>query len=166
MTDSMGNTWTDSFSVTVVKVGTELVYYANKFTDSTGNGTYNNGDGTINPGEVIYMDVAIQNTGTSIGLGINAVLSTASSYVTIETAEHEYGSIGKGYYKTAYSAYYSYYAESGYSSSCEIDYKPASGFKFTVSSETPDGTEIPFTLTMTDSMGNTWTDSFSLTVKE
>ena len=170
-TDSRGNTWTDSFAVTVVAVDVEIACKAHEISDAASYGTMNNGDGSVNSGEVVKVDVCVQNTGASLAQGITATLSTTSAYVTIadENASKSYGDIKGGYYKTLYGASEyagsSYYAD-GYSSSGydSATLSASYGWQFTVSENAPAGTEVPFTLTFTDSRGNTWTDAFAVTV--
>ncbi|MBO4508780.1 MAG: hypothetical protein J5747_09105 [Spirochaetaceae bacterium] len=172
-TDAYGNTWLDSFSVTVVKADVDITYHTQSISDATSYSSINNGDNMINPGETIKIDVRLQNKGTSLAQGIMAVLSTTSEYVTIAEASKSYGNIKGGYYKTLYGT--SYYASnssyrdgnsyvSDYSSDYSATLSASYGWQFTVDASTPFGTVVPFTLSFTDAYGNTWSDSFSVTV--
>ena len=148
-----------------------VTYNAHSRSDSMSDtAEYNNGDGKINPGEVIKMDVLLQNITDSKIYGITAMLSTSSNYVTITDSTKKYGDIEAGYYKTAYDANgrnsdsgYSY--TSYYFGDCS-QFSTSYGFAFTVSSDCPVDTTIPFTLAFTDSSGNAWTDSFNLKVEK
>ena len=63
ITDKNGDTWTDSFSLTVVKPSIEIVYHANEITDSVSNTyTINNGDGKINSGDSLIVRKQILGT--------------------------------------------------------------------------------------------------------
>ena len=173
-TDSRKNTWIENFTYTVRKVGVELECVAKEISDATSLGAKNNGDGKVNSDEVIKLDIRVHNNGATLAQGITGVLSTTSDYVTIAEAEKNYGNITGGYYKTLYGA--SRYAEDSsykngytYSSNAGNNYSAtlgaSYGWQFTVASDTPDNTEIPFTITFTDSRGNIWTDSISITVQ-
>ena len=99
-TDKNGDTWTDSFNVTVVKPNVSIIYHANEISDSVSDTyTFNNGDGKINPGETISMDIRIQNKGTSKGMNIMSKLTTTSQYVSLPSNEKSYETINPGYYK-------------------------------------------------------------------
>ena len=178
-TDKNGDTWTDSFSLTVVKPSIEIVYHANEITDSVSNTyTINNGDGKINPGETISMDVRIQNNGTSKAMSVMSNLTTTSQYVSLTSNEKSYETINPGYYKTQYGT--QYYANDnsykyGYTSSTSYNtttypysgsLKPSWGWTFTVDKNTPINTVIPFSMEFTDIHGDKWTDSFELTVQK
>jgi len=141
ITDNIGNTWTDSFTVTVQATGAQMAY-----------GTYtvytdDNNDKIINQGERVGLRVTLKNVGTSKANGVMATFSTASSYVSnfSPTTPVSYGDISAG---GSYTVIYSDYI-----------------IRFTVSNAAPADTEIPINISMTDESGNTWTDSFSVTVQ-
>ena len=177
--DQNGDIWTDSFNVIVVKPDVNIVYHACEISDSVSDSyTFNNGDGKINPGETISMDIRIRNTGTSKATSVMSNLTTTSQYVTLASNEKSYETINPGYYKTQYGT--QYYANDdsykyGYTSSISYStttypysgtLKPSWGWTFTVDKNTPINTVIPFTMEFTDIHGNKWTDSFDLTVQK
>ena len=176
-TDKNGDTWTDSFSLTVVKPSIEIVYHANEINDplSTSN-PYNNKDGKINPGETISMDIRIHNMGSSRAIDVMSKLTTTSPYITLTSNEKSYGSISGNYYKTQYGSqnyannedykygYSSNYSYGSYNYPYSGTLNPSYGWTFTVAEDTPYNTVIPFSMEFTDKNGDTWTDSFSLTV--
>jgi hypothetical protein len=131
-----------------------------------------NADGTANPHESHYLDIMVRNTGTSNVLGVSAVLSTTSGYVTLDKSTGTIGEVDAGYYQTlTYKAYpYAYTSYTGRSSMdssyllYDSDYY-SSAFKFTISATCPTDTNIPFTVTFTDSWGNTWTDTLTIPVE-
>jgi hypothetical protein len=160
-TDSWGNTWTDTLTVPMVGTGASIGINTpaadNYDISEAANG---NGDGEANPRETHYLDIRIKNGGTSKVLGLQAALSTASGYVTIDQGTAAIGDLSAGYYKTlTYSA--SSYALNYLLYSSNL----SNAFKFTISENCPAGTQLPFTVTFTDSWGNTWTDSLTVSVE-
>jgi hypothetical protein len=133
-----------------------------------------NSDNTLQPSESAYLDIMVKyNANASINI-TSVVLSTTSGYVTLDKSTGTIGDVSAGYYQTLtlkagnssstgtssssdsnllYSGYYT----SGYYNS--------SAFKFTISATCPTGTNIPFTVTFTDSWGNTWTDTLTIVVE-
>jgi hypothetical protein len=127
-----------------------------------------NADGKANPHESHYLDIMVRNTGTSNILAVSAVLSTTSGYITLDKSTGTIGNVNAGYYQTlTYKAYTG--SPTGISSSADsyLLYSSSyysSAFKFTISETCPIGTNIPFTVTFTDSWGNTWTDTLEVPV--
>ena len=150
MTDSYGNIYTDTFTLTVNATGSDIKYDNVAIREYSGNG-----DHILNYGESVYLDIKLKNIGTAATDEINAVLSTDDSYVTVNRDESAYnhGTIAGGSSKWA----------GNYSSQFTMSY--GYYYRITVSSDCPAGHEIPFTLTMTDSYGNNYTDTFTLTVQ-
>ena len=141
ITDGNGNSFTDSFNVTVSATGATVSYNSyNIYSD-------NNGDDIINKGETIRMNVSLKNTGTSIARAVKATFSTSSSYVSnlTPTTQVSYGDISANSVK--WYQYESYYV-----------------IQFTVSSNTPANTTIPFSISIVDESGNTWSTNFNVTV--
>ena len=165
MADENGYEWADSFSITVVKSGAELEYSAHTFTDTTGiTSSYNNYDGSINPGETIWMDVKIHNKGTSQAKSINIEASCESEYLTFTSKSTLYGDINAGYYQSYYG--YQRVTSTGWASETSNNFNVANyaPLKFKISSDCPIDTTIPITLKMTDVNGYEWTDSFNINV--
>jgi len=155
MTDSYGNSYTDTFTLTVNSTGANIEYDTCAIHEYSGNG-----DQVLNYGESIYLDVKLKNSGTAATNGINAVLSTTDSYVTVNvskpskyTYSHSTITGGSSKWLGGYSSEFDYYG-----------YYDFYYYRITVSSSCPSGHVIPFTLTMTDSYGNSYTDTFNLTV--
>ena len=146
-----------------------VLYSARAISDATKYSDVNNGDSSINPGETIMMDIRLNNSTSQMISDITATLSTTSEYVTIAEATKNYGNISGEYYKSLYGvseyADDSRYKNGSSSQSYDSAYLNASyGWQFSVAENTPVDTEIPFTLSFTDSRGNKWSDSFSLKV--
>jgi hypothetical protein len=164
-TDSWGNTWTDTLTISVVATEASIAINT-PVTDNykireAANG---NADGKANPHETHYLDIRIKNGGSSKVLGLQATLTTASSYVTIDQGTATIGDLSAGYYTTlTYDAFPS--ASSASSASLLYSYYLSKAFKFTISDTCPAGTQLPFTVTFTDSWGNTWTDTLTIPVQ-
>lgn len=99
-----------------------------------------NGNSVCEPGETVELGVKVQNTGNLVADNVVGVLSTSSSFVTINTAS---------------SAYYP--IEPGLSGVNQTPYS------ITVSPNCPDGEVLGFTLNIT-SGENSWSRQFSLQV--
>jgi hypothetical protein len=160
-TDSWGNAWTDTLTIPVVGTGAAIAIHTPivdniKITEAA-NG---NADGKANPHESHYLDIRIKNAGTSKALGVSAVLSTTSGYVTLDKSTADIGDLSAGYYKTLTRS-------SSSSSTISLLYPDylAQAFKFTIANTCPVGTNLPFTVTFADSWGNTWTDTLTIPVQ-
>lgn len=157
--DKNGNTTTNSFSVTVFKSQANIVLISsdNYEVKEYENG---NGDGLVTPGESLYLDVKVQNKGTSDALGVEAKLSTTSKYVTIIRDNCKIGNMKKNYYYTLTSS-------SSFVSSCLLmssNCYETMAFKFFLTIDCPEGICIPFVITYTDAFGNTWSNDLNLLV--
>ncbi len=119
-----------------------------------------NGDGLVTPGESLYLDVKMQNTGKSNAVGVTANLSTTNRYVEILRDTYVIGDMKTDYYYTLTDS-------SSYDSSCYLmssSKYEANTFKFSVSLDCPAGTKIPFIVTLTDSTGNVWKNNLNIPV--
>jgi hypothetical protein len=87
----------------------------------------------------------------------SVVLSTNSRYVTIGLSDrgHGLGEINAGYYASL----------NGDNRKFPGDVIFSEFFGYSVSPTCPSGTKLPLTLTFTDSWGNSWSDSFFVTVQ-
>jgi hypothetical protein len=147
----------------------QLVNFA--YTDTNNKNTNHNGDNKIQPGESAYLDIMVKNNVNATVNITSTVLSTASPYVTLDKGAGTIGNLNAGYYQTlTLKAYSSSYSSGGTSLSSDsyLLYSSSyysSAFKFTISDSCPVGTLLPFTVTFTDSWGNTWTDNLTITVE-
>jgi hypothetical protein len=163
-TDSWGNVWTDALTIPVVGTGASIAINtpveSNFAIREAANG---NDDNLANPRESLYLDIRVKNAGTSNVLGLQAVLSTTSGYVTMDNGTATIGNLDAGYYNTLTYSY-----ASSTANSTQLLYTYSSGlsnaFKFTITENCPVGTQLPFTVTFTDSWGNVWTDSLTIPV--
>jgi hypothetical protein len=103
--------------------------------DSSGNG-----DGEAGAGETIELVVTVGNHGADAATDVVATLSTTSGRISLLDSFETFGTI-----------------PGGGSAQCLDD------FDFEISSDTPDGEVISFTLTMSDGRG-TWESFFDVTV--
>jgi len=164
-TDSWGNVWTDTLTIPVVGTGASIAIntpIASNFSIREVSG--GNNDGKANPSETHYLDVRAKNIGTSNALGLQAVLSTTSGYVTIDNGTATIGNLNAGYYTTLTDL-----TTGGWSSATSTSLLYSSylskAFRFTIASNCPVGTQLPFTVTFTDSWGNVWTDTLTIPVQ-
>ncbi len=145
ITDESNNTWSDSFTITVVATSASIGF------SSFAVVTDNNNDKQINKGESIKLTVVLKNNGSSSANKVRGTISCASSYISALSP-------------TTSSPYY----RNGVSSNDYIDAGGVgydfSNLSFNVSSTTPVGTVILFNIAITDESNNTWSDSFTLTV--
>jgi hypothetical protein len=159
ISDGSNNSWTDTFVLNVASIGATVEYSASDIYDGTYYSATGNGDGIINKGETVRLNVELKNTGTSAANNLSATLSTTDSYITVSpaSATHSYGTINAGYYKDMedYSSDSYSSVQSAASTTC---------FLFTVSSSCPTAHIVNFSLDISDSNNNSWSDIFTLTV--
>jgi hypothetical protein len=117
--DENNNVWTSSFNVTVSAISANITY--NNYSVVSDN----NGDGIVNKGEAVSLNVSLKNTGTSAAKSVKATFSTTSPYVSAftPTTQLNYGNISAD--GTVWKDNYSY--SNGYA------------IKFTVSNEVLQG---------------------------
>jgi hypothetical protein len=117
-------------------------------------------NGAIIPGETRYLDIQVSGEHDGI-FGMNASLTTTSPYVTIINGNGTIGDLLSGHFKTLTDN-----TGSGYLSRKDSKWlqEAAQAFQFTVSDDCSIGEEITFTVTYTDSAGNTWINALPLLV--
>ena len=117
----------------------------------------NNGDGKLNPGETVMIDMRVKNTGSSKVLGLKAKMSSESPYVMWVRNEFTYGNLSAGTTNTGQGKAWGYLSENKMNANTPV-------MELTVSSSAPVGTVIPIKVDFSDTQGNTWQDAFTLTV--
>lgn len=80
------NTWTSYFSLLAHAPKLEYVEYA--LNDSAGNN-----NGRLDPGETVQLKVKVKNTGTSMAFDVAGEISTANTYITLNTAVQNFGGL-------------------------------------------------------------------------
>jgi len=108
------------------------------------------------------------NVNASINI-TSAVLSTTSEYITLDKDTGAIGEVSAGYYQTlthkAGDSYSTGNSSLGDNNLLVSSSYYSAAFKFTISAICPPGTNIPFTVTFTDSWENGWNDTFSIMVE-
>ena len=174
ITDSIGNEKILILNIPVIKTGADLECADFRISDRCNiSSNYNNNDGKFNPGETIWMELILHNKGTSQAKQITLSASSTSPYISFSKSGGSYGDIDAGYYQSFYNNYCSYSSKNSinsvYVSFNDSNYAP---LIFTIAPVNPENNtpiptpiSIPITLTMTDSVGNEWTDSFNITIE-
>lgn len=119
---------------------------------------------------VLYYDRTKLPTNTQIGIGfsytntgnvnltgLKATLSSESEYVRMLKGELQLGRLSAGLSSTNNSRFAT--------KSKQAVRGEANTFRFIVSDSAPAGTVLPFTLTITNDRGDSWTHAFELTVR-
>ncbi|MBC8525903.1 MAG: T9SS type A sorting domain-containing protein, partial [Candidatus Cloacimonetes bacterium] len=101
-----------------------------------------NGNGILNPGEDIELNVSLKNYGTQTANSVSAVITSESEFITITDDTEDYGDIASGS-----SAY------------------PSDDFDFSISPDALGGAEIEFDILIEDGSGNEWNDKIHLIVE-
>jgi hypothetical protein len=128
--DTQGMTWTETIPLTVVEKNKDIVI-EDPARDCVVSHYSGNNDGIVNPGESFNYAITIKNTGTLSRPGLQGVLSTTASNVTLDTSSVSVGALEPGASGTA-------------------------SYRFTVGASCPPGTVIPFALAVTSSGGTIW----------
>ncbi|MFQ6093047.1 MAG: C25 family cysteine peptidase, partial [bacterium] len=104
-----------------------------------------NGDGLINPGETIGLNVHLKNYGDEDATGVTGILRTDDPLVNVLDSLFAFGSIPSGQIS----------AVTIYDSDC---------YTLEVSPQAENSHTVHFTLEISDSLGNVWTDIIPITV--
>ncbi|KQC07886.1 MAG: hypothetical protein APR54_00635 [Candidatus Cloacimonas sp. SDB] len=107
--------------------------------DDEENGSFGNGDGLINPGEIIELGLNLINSGREMINGVNAQLSSDSEAISLLNDYADYGDIAGG----------------------EVG-NPENYFIIQFNPDIPGGTRILFELLISDDSENFWLDRFEL----
>ena len=171
ITDSSNNTWQEKFSITVDQPDLDINVVKYTVSDYKSFSDKNNEDKVLNPGEKIYMDVCIQNTGKSTAEDLVAKLSLPAEWtgaVSFNDKLCPYGNLSGGYYKSSKSVNYYYLSTYGYKelNYIQMDYSSSAEFSFTISDSVEDGSQIPLLLTITDKYGKSWQETINISVVE
>lgn len=105
------------------------------------NDVFGNSNAALDYNETAMLNVSLANLGLSTANGVQATIATTSPYITITDGQHTWGDITNGDQLLATGAY-----------------------AVQVADNVPDQHVAVFTITITDTDGNTWTSAFSLTV--
>ncbi len=93
-------------SLHVINAAASLAQAAVTVDDNNLGGTQGNGDGVLNPGEIVDLSISLINRGTSqTATGINGVLSSATTAVQVTSANSSYPNLAVGQTAASNSAY-------------------------------------------------------------
>jgi len=124
-------------TILVVSDEAFVIYDSHLINDPTGNN-----DGFADYGENVTLDMTLENVGTHDALGVNAVLSTTDSYVSVTDDTQSYGSISVG-----------------------LTSEQTDAFALSIANDIPDQHIVNFDLEVTGtSSRETWNSSFTITV--
>ncbi len=146
-TDAQGRTYGDSFTITVRATGADIKYEAHAANQATGNG-----DADVHYGESHSLDVKLKNIGIAGTDGVLAKLSTADPYVTINS--------DTPHFLLTIPPNTSKWISGGAAAFADSD-----TYKFTMASAGPPDHPVTFKLSITDSYGNSYSDSFTITIR-
>lgn len=118
-----------------------VIFNAYTIDDDSYDSSYGNGDGILNCGEEIELQVSLLNDGTEPVVSVNATIGSDGFYIDMNGAILAYPDI-PGQASSTSSAY----------------------FTFMVDPATPDGYSAPFEVTVTASNGGPWVDTFNIPV--
>lgn len=104
-------------------------------------GTAGDANASVDAGETVDLKVTVRNRGGSTASAVSATLATTDGLVSIVTPTVGYGTIAAG-----------------------GQVVPATGFRVSFPYTLEDQREVPFTLTITESGGRTYHESFQVTV--
>lgn len=140
-----GQVWNKTFEIDVVKRDVKLEILKWNFDEVSGIEA-NNYDDVFNPGEEFKSFLYIGNKGNVDASNVDCVLSSSSEYISITKDSKNYLQIPKG--------------------QNEPDDKMYGLYNFTISKDTPFGTKIPFTVTMTDSTGEVFVSEKEIKIEQ
>ncbi|MBN1329729.1 MAG: hypothetical protein JXA54_09675 [Candidatus Heimdallarchaeota archaeon] len=130
--------WFDSFNLTIVGVPTPI-YYGFSVTNELNGDLNADGDEIIDPGEIVYLKIYVENIGHSNFFDVNGYLTTIDSLVTITDPTGTIGTINVG----------------------SFDY---GNFIIQISGACTELHIISFNLSLTDKFSKIWNINFEVTV--
>ncbi|MBU2651751.1 MAG: T9SS type A sorting domain-containing protein [Bacteroidetes bacterium] len=98
-----------------------------------------NNNGVVDYGESILLSLTMKNVGSEAGEDVQVAISTSDTYVTLNTASADFGTIPANEVITV-----------------------TDGYAFDVSGAIPDNHQITFDIVAEDNLGNTWNSSMSM----
>ncbi|OYD15421.1 hypothetical protein CH333_05855, partial [candidate division WOR-3 bacterium JGI_Cruoil_03_44_89] len=116
-------------TISVMPTGPYVIYLASSFADAI-NG---NGDGVVNPGEEISLEVLVKNIGFEIAEGVHGTISIDTDFVMVLDSSDHFGDISPDSSKWG-----------------------GDGFAFIVSPDCPPEYTIDILVDLSDTVGNNW----------
>ena len=136
---ALEGSWSDSFTLTIIDVP-ELVFYGHVVSYEYDGDLNANDNEIIDPGEIVYFDLFVENQGGSTLYGADGYLETTDPYITLIDDSGVFGTID---------------SDGGYEEG---------HFAMDVQGDCPEGHIISFTLSLEDKYSNFWNVSFELVV--
>ncbi len=130
----------DSIDV-IPPTGPYVVHLSHAIDDDETGQSFGDSDSLLNPGEQIELSIVVKNFGVETAHRVIGVLSSPSPYVALLDSVANFGTI----------------APDGYAQSNHP-------YVITIAGDCPDSAKITFQLSITDSLGNTWSSLFTETV--
>jgi len=127
--------WSDTFILIIIGVP-EPVFYGHSVAYEYDGDLNANNDEVLDPGEIVYFDLYVENQGGSAFYGLDGYLETTDSYITITDNTGVFGTIESG-----------------------GDYQEGY-YVMDIQGNCPEGHVIPFNLSLEDKFGNFWNISF------
>ncbi len=127
----------NAFETLFVPEDPTLVFNSVVIDDSAGSN-----DGFLNPGETVELTLAIRNDGRTGTTGVNGVLSTSDSYITVTSGDAAFGDVPSLGQPTLAQ------------NPCTIEIDPSC----------PTPHDVEFNLQLTDSASTTWDVAFTLSI--
>jgi len=130
-------------TVTVIPPeGPYVTYYSHRIDDDTLGSSYGNGDGQVNPGELIELPIWVKNWGSETAYQVQGVLGTGDPYLTITDSTEVFGEVVS-----------------------EDTVLTPDDYDFEVSLDCPNGRIIGFNLECRDGQDSSWISYAKVTVK-
>ncbi len=145
MENAAGNTWTDSFTVSLYCSAPNLYYSSHMVNDSGSGASSGDGDGVCENGEHCEIEIEVGNDGTGDATNVEVDMTNGDAYITITDSNVTIGTVRMGSTGSTYST----------TQDLDIEVDPSCTSDFTAT----------FGLTFTDDSGETWTDSFDLPIQ-
>lgn len=121
------------------------------------------------PGMNTHLDLHVKNISGFDGNNVNLSISSPTGYAAFEKSTGAVANMtASGIWSNATMTWGRFgfgYLGNLPRGKTFLNYNRTGGFKFTISDSCPTGIDIPFTITYTDSWGNTWEDTFRLPVQ-
>lgn len=127
-----------------------------------------NTDQTIRKGDRVFLGIKVKNSGSTTIIGAKATVSSSSNLITITPLTSGYfiklteGSMTSNTINAS-GIGYAVITDGHYLRTA--DNYDTYAIEFKVSNSATVGSSIPFDITMTDDAGNSWSDSFTITIQ-
>ena len=153
--DAANHSWNSDITIPIEPTGANIEF-SRLFVNED-----SNNDNIVNINETAYLQIYLQNTGTSDAINVKAMVSTSSPFITsmspnvavlYNSSSTSVNSITPGNERYGYAGT-----------------SPSNRYYTTrieVAPNTPEGTEILFDMDIEDEHGNTWTDQFPVIVQK